>query len=273
MNLKTNLMKNYLLLIISILSIALNAQTQKTKILLLGTFHFENPGFDVAKYEGFNVMTVERQKEMENISQKIKAFAPDKIFVEWSYKDQAGLNKLYAKNIDSLLKINADERIQLGMRTAKKLKHKQLYAIDYNETTFAYDLLMKSMEMAGQKELIKASDNEMKQHEQSQNLKRKTYTLTQLILDLNSKESNASNLGWYLTIANRAGANDVFVGANLVSEWYKRNLHMYSLVQKLTAANDKSIVLLAGSGHTAIIRELVKNDARFELVEVEEVLK
>lgn len=266
-------MKTYLLLIVTILSVSVQAQTQKTKILLLGTFHFENPGFDVAQYDDFNVMTPEHQKELENMSQKIKAFAPDKIFVEWNYKDQAGLNNLYAKNTDSLLKKDADERVQIAMRTAKKLKHKHLYAIDYKETTFAYDLLIKSMEMAGQQELIKSSDDLMKQHEQSQNAKRKTYTLKQLILDVNTRESNASNLGWYFDYANRAGAKDVFVGANLVSEWYKRNLHMYSLVQKLTAANDKSIVVLAGAGHTAILREFVKNDARFELVEVEDVLK
>ena len=266
-------MKIYLFLISCFVSIALQAQTQKTKILLLGTFHFENPGLDVAKYENFNVMTPDHQKEMENMAQKLKTFAPDKIFVEWNYKDQEGLDKMYAKNTDSLLKADADERIQIALRTAKKLGHKQLYAIDYHDTTFAYDLMINSMEKAGQQELISTSNEVMKQHEQSENAKRKTYTLTQLMLDVNTKESNASNLGWYLTIANRAGANDVFVGANLVSEWYKRNLYMYALVQKLTVAKDKNIMVLLGAGHTAMLREFVKNDARFELVELKDVLK
>ncbi|MET0944855.1 MAG: hypothetical protein ABWY22_05575, partial [Flavobacterium sp.] len=80
------------------------AQTKKKQIVLFGSFHFENPGLDVAKVNTFNVMTDKSQKELENITDKIKQFGPDKIFVEWNYQKQAKLDTFYAKNTDSLLK-------------------------------------------------------------------------------------------------------------------------------------------------------------------------
>ncbi|MDX2046674.1 MAG: hypothetical protein SFU87_07790, partial [Chitinophagaceae bacterium] len=43
------------------------AQTQKTEVLLLGTFHFDNPGLDVAKFENANILSPVRQKEVQAV--------------------------------------------------------------------------------------------------------------------------------------------------------------------------------------------------------------
>ncbi|MGQ3088552.1 MAG: DUF5694 domain-containing protein, partial [Flavobacterium sp.] len=109
-----------LMIAVSLLSYG---QSKKKQILIIGTFHFANPGLDVAQVNTFDVMSAKSQKELENITNKIKAFGPDKVFVEWSYKNQEGLDKLYLRKTDSLLKSNPDERIQLALRTAKKMKH------------------------------------------------------------------------------------------------------------------------------------------------------
>ncbi|WP_428231764.1 DUF5694 domain-containing protein [Flavobacterium sp.] len=262
-----------LLFLFTIVFHTVSAQSKKKQILLLGTFHFENPGLDVAKVNTFNVMSDKSQKELENITNKIKKFGPDKIFVEWNYEKQAKLDKFYNKNTDSLLHKDADEIVQLALRSAKKLGHKKLYGIDYKNADFPYDSLVKGMKEAGQLDLIKMNEETMKNYEIDQNKKIAKYSLTELLLDINTKASNEDNIGWYLETAIKGGKTDNFVGAYLVSEWYRRNLYMYALIQKLTESKDDKIMVLLGAGHTAMIREFVEHNPEYEIVELATVLK
>ena len=71
------------------------AQPRQGDILLLGTFHFHNPGADLVKVKTFDVMTPKVQAELEAITDKINRFHPDKIFVEWPWNNQKGLDELY----------------------------------------------------------------------------------------------------------------------------------------------------------------------------------
>ena len=189
-------------------------------------------------------MSEKSQKELEIMSDKIKKFGPDKIFVEWEFNEQADLDKFYNKNTDSLLKTNKNEITQLALRTAKKLNHKKLYGIDYRNR-FSYDSLMISMDKANQKNLKERTAELMKKFENDQNERISRSTLTELILYYNENEADKDNLQWYFEVANRTGNPDDFTGASLVSNWYKRNLYMYSLVQKLTESTDNKIMILS----------------------------
>jgi len=274
LNLKQIIMKKIALLLVFTMALTtVSAQTKKKQILLFGSFHFENPGLDVAKVNTFNVMSDKSQKELEKITDKIKKFGPDKIFIEWNYQKQAKLDQFYAKNTDSLLKNDSDEIVQIALRSAKKLGHKKLYGIDYKGADFPYDSLVKGMKEAGQFDLIKRNDETMKHYETDFNTKITKYSLTELLLDINTKASNDDNLQWYLETAIKGGKTDNFVGAFLVSEWYRRNLYMYALIEKLTESKDDKIMVLLGAGHTAMIREFVKHNPEFEIVELATVLK
>lgn len=264
--------KIILLLALVTFSITSAQQAKKKQILLIGTFHYANPGHDVAKINTFNVMSEKSQKELEVISNKIKKFGPDKIFVEWKFSKQTDLDKYYNKNTDSLLKKDANEITQLALRTAKKLNHKKMYGIDYR-TRFPYDSLMMSMEKANQKDLMKKTTESTEKFVKDNNERMAKSSLTDLMLYYNEKASNENNIQWYLEVANRAGNPDDFTGASLVSNWYKRNLYMYSLVQKLTESTDNKIMVLLGAGHAAMLREFLAHDPEFEIVELSTVLK
>jgi len=266
-------MKKLLTFIIIASTVLSYGQAKKKQLLIIGTFHFANPGLDVAQVNTFDVMSAKSQAELEHITNKIKVFGPDKVFMEWSYNDQAALDKLYSSNTDSLLKANPDERVQVALRTAKKMKHTKLYAVDYKETIFPYGMMLQSMKAAGQKELIQKNEDIMKAYEAAENKKIAGYTLTQLLLEHNTAGEDKDNIAWYLNIANRAGKADDFTGPHLVSEWYRRNLYIYSLLQKLTEAEDDKVMLIMGAGHTALLREFIKFDDTFEIVELKDVLK
>ncbi|QIL76180.1 DUF5694 domain-containing protein [Hymenobacter sp. HDW8] len=280
-------MKKLLLLLAFFITSASFAQTKPTEVLLIGTFHFNNPGADVVKVKTFDVMTSKVQAELETMTDKIKLYQPDKIFVEWPWDEQKDLDALYAQYLggkyeeyvtakytkpsqrDFYLK---NEIFQLAFRAGKKLKLAKIHAIDYKKTDFPYDSVMKAMNAARQEKLLKDVESLMATYQASTNKKLETYTLTQLLLDHNKPESRAFENSFYLTLMNRAGTADAFVGPFLVSEWYRRNLYMYSLVQKLTEGQDDKVMILAGSSHTSMMNGFIDMDNSFQVKELKDVL-
>ena len=280
-------MKNLLLLLACFITGASHAQTKPTEVLLVGTFHFNNPGADIAKVKTFDVMTPKVQTELETITDKINLFHPDKLFVEWPWNEQSDLDALYAQYLQGKYEeyVTAkypkpaqrefylkNEIFQLAFRAGKKLKLTKIHAIDYKNTSFPSDSVMKAMSAAHQDKLVKDVESMTATYQASINKKFETYTLTQLLLDFNTPDSRAFDNSLYLTQLNRAGTADAFVGPFLVSEWYRRNLYMYSLVQKLTAAQDDKVMILAGASHTAMMKGFIDMDNTFQVKELKDIL-
>ncbi|MDQ2769170.1 MAG: DUF5694 domain-containing protein [Bacteroidota bacterium] len=281
-------MKRILLLLGGLLAgLAAPAQTPPADLLLVGTFHFHNPGADLVKTATFDVLAPRPQAELEAITNQIKAYGPQKIFVEWAYDDQPALDTLYREYLgghyDAYVKHRfpakrqnfylRNEIIQLAFRAGKKAGLPRINGLDYNGTSFPYDSVQRAIKAANQQPLQQQIDATFARLTAEQNRKIATLTLTQLLLDTNSPAELDANKGLYIQLLNRAGAPNDFAGPYLVSEWYRRNLYMYSLIQKLTAPTDTRIMVLVGSGHAAMLRDFIRNDPRFRLRQLREVLK
>jgi hypothetical protein len=278
-------MKKLIVFLLSIIAINLHGQNAKKEILLVGTFHFGNPGLDVAQVKTFDVMSPKSQQELENITNKIKQYNPDKIFVEWEYARQPELDSLYnaflkgdyisfmKKKYPTRKSYEADELYQLAMKTAKKCKHATIYGIDYKDQSFPYDSMMTVIDKANQVSLNKAIEDDLREYEKTENADRAKLTLTQLLVKGNETKVRKLDLGAYISLFNQAGGKDNFVGAYLVSEWYKRNLYMYALLQKITESKDKKVMVLLGGSHIAMFKEFIELDSNFKAVELKEILK
>lgn len=275
-----------LLLTFILISLQIKSFAQKQEVLLIGTFHFNNPNFDAIKTDAFSVMAERPQQELETITEKIKQFNPDKIFVEWDFDKQGELDSLYHlyvngtynsyiekyKNTDKFTFYNENEMFQLAFRAGKKIGMNKIHGIDYF-VDLPFDTVMNAIKQAKQTDLMNEINGFVKKSGEDSNFKRKTMGLTQLILDLNTESSRNANAGFYLRSLNKAGSNESFAGAFSVSEWYRRNLYMYSLVQKITQSTDKKIVILLGAGHISMIKEFIELENKFKIVELKDVLK
>lgn len=62
------------------------------------------------------------------------------------------------------------------------------------------------------------------------------------------------------------------VGADLVGEWYKRNLRIYANLWRAVDEEDDRVVLLMGQGHVWTLRTFLRENPDFEVVPVGEVL-
>jgi len=267
----------------------LSAQ-QKIKppeLLLIGTFHFNNPGADAVKFKTMDVLTAPIQKQLELMTDKIAAYSPSKIYVEWDYRKQAGLDSLYQlylsgtysayveskyKNTSSYGFYTQNEIIQLAFRAGKKAGLKKIYAIDY-ELDLPADTVFGAITAAGQNELMAHIETAMKEIGSSYDRKMQRMTLTEMMIDMNTLEDRRRNVGFYIQLFNRAGKENNFSGALCVSEWYRRNLYMYSLIQKKTEASDRKVMVLLGAGHTAMMQTFIEAENEFKITELKDVLK
>lgn len=68
------------------------------------------------------------------------------------------------------------------------------------------------------------------------------------------------------------GFPDHHIGADLVGEWYKRNLRIYANIWRAVQEDDDRVVFLVGQGHVWSLRTFLRENPDFEVVPVDEVL-
>lgn len=251
------------------------------EVLLIGTLHYNNPGTDVAKIKSFDILNEKSQLELQKISTNIKNYNPTKIFVEWPYNEQKELDSLYQlytqgqyfenKNLSSFYKKN--EIFQLAFRVAKANSLKKVYGIDYS-TSFPFEEVMSDIEKNNQSELktriqkgISIITSEIDNRIES------GISLTELTYYINNEEFRNLSNNWHNNLMLLAGKPDDFSGPLLTSEWFKRNLYMWSLIQKNTIESDERIMVLVGGSHAAMIELFIKENENWKVKELKEIMK
>lgn len=246
----------------------------KVEVLLIGTSHWNNfnqKGSDIAQSNEIDILSESYQSQLSDITQKIVEFKPSKVFVERTIAYQPKLDSLYQLyRTSSWGKDKRNEIYQLGFRVANELNHTKVYGIDFRETSFDYEAAMKAMEVAGQEELISETEESIKIYEETYNEIVKNNTpLEDIIKYHNDVAQRQENLGWYFNVVNRGGNLDDFSGSYLASEWIRRNLHTYALIQKYVAAKDERIMILMGAGHTAVLHNLISYNPEWQIVSLD----
>lgn len=260
-----------------------NPETSTNKeVLLIGTFHYNNPGADVAKTKSFDILNEKSQLELKKISSFIKDYKPDKIFVEWPYNEQKELDSLYQLYIeDKYFKKDSlsdfylkNEIFQLAFRVAKDNNLKKVYGIDFSSTSFPFEEVMNAIEKAGQPKLKERLQNDISKFTlEFDNKIESGISLTELTYYSNSSEFRNFSNNFHNNLMLLAGNQDDFSGPFLTSEWFKRNLYMWSLIQKKTGESDKKIMVLVGSSHAAILELFIKGDDGWKVKELKQIME
>jgi len=251
-----------IILLVIFQSSFVNAQ-EKIKVILLGTYHFNNPGNDMIKSKERNILSKESQQDLDIIVKKIYAsnYSPDQIFVESSFNKKKQLNTNYQSYLNNKYHEFTD--------TIKNARMKRYYTegpID-SMIEMRFDILLK--EVNSNPELKKEFD-EINKSLSDDCLEEKD--LSKVFLCLNQKSKLDNNLGFYFSFANKIMIGKDYFGARLVTDWYKRNLVMYSNIQNQLKPDTKTIFILVGTGHAAIFRTFFEMDKSFELVDLTKIL-
>jgi hypothetical protein len=239
--------------------------SEPAQVMLIGTFHFDNPGKDVVKVSDINILDEESQQYLQAFSQRLAAFRPTHVLLEYGPENEQLINQRYRDYLAGNYELGANEIYQLGFRIAKAAGLEGVQSFDHRELNwqaepmFEYAKKHNSPEMLTFNEIIKRHGTEEEQA-------RASMGLHELLMRSNDPEQDRMNMDLYLA-TNPIGAGDGYSGADATASWWQRNFRMYANIQKLAKPGER-IIVIGGSGHTAILKQLLEIDQRLLGVEV-----
>ncbi|MDX1572000.1 MAG: DUF5694 domain-containing protein [Xanthomonadales bacterium] len=247
---------SYLFLVVVAISV-FAGELPKGKVMLIGVFHFKNPGLDVVKSDVIDVMTPENQAYLEALSDRIAEFKPTAVLLEYDRKNDAIVNERYQQYLAGDYELGVNEIYQLGFRIAKKAGLDRVHGFDEGEVHWNAEPLFEQLEKnyperkAELDGLIESLGEERAQMH-------RTLSLAEVLRKQNEAEADRKNKGLYL-MTNDIGAGEGFEGADASASWWHRNFRMYSHIQKHAGPGER-VVAIAGQGHTAILKDLLADD-------------
>lgn len=263
------------------------------EVMLLGVYHFDNPGQDKHNLQIDDYLSERRQMEINEVVDMLAQFNPEKILIEQKPSSQNRIDSLYQAYIQNKLNLMDLERgrneiFQLGFKLARKEKLKRLYCIDANGNWLGpyVDFIADTLDMGFYKideqkaEVgIKAINEQFKKNSVKENL-----------IFTNQRKSIIDNHNYYIDVAIRVKDTvEVYftnqerteviddkeyllrsfdfqnIGVELVAEWYKRNFFIYRNILENSQAGDK-ILIIIGQGHVAILQNLLKDNPKYRVV-------
>lgn len=236
--------------------------------MILGTYHFANPGLDVVKTEVADVLSVTKQEEIARIVDALARFDPTHIVVEVRPERAARLDSLYAAYQAGQHELTRDETQQLGFRLAARIGHERVHPFDA-DGEFPFEAVMgyAAQHDPGFMALVQST---IAQVTELENKWQRELTIGENLRARNQPSYIRDGHGWYMRIG-RVGAGDGYPGATLLAKWYERNIRMFANLQRIAKPGDRLLVIV-GSGHSGILRELVSASPDMTLVEATEYL-
>lgn len=248
----------------------------KTKVLLLGCYHFSNPSADSFNLTVDDYLSEKRQKEILDVVLSLSKFSPQKIFIESCIKWNDEANEMYSKfkknEFDINQKATVGEKFQIGLRLAKHLNLDSIYGVDAAGKWF-YDKVKVYADSIGT-DILKINEDQTKAYIYNLQSYFSTHTVKENLYYLNNPEELLNNNhSVYNNVFPKIGAGDNYLGAELVGEWYKRNAKIYGNILKYVTPIDKAILIIYGSGHIHILNQFFNDNPNFEVIDVRKYLK
>ena len=235
------------------------AEPADTQVMMLGSFHFSNPGLDVVKTKQIDVTSDENQTYLLELSQRIaKQFNPDRVLIECDPKDQASINKKYQAYLQDESQLEINEMYQIGFRVAKRAGSEVPQCFDERSIQWQAEPLMKTMPQAAP-ETQAAFEQFIQNITGTMDKMHQTMTLRELLQAHNEPKLDVENKSLYI-LTNGVGAMDSFVGADAAASWWHRNFRMYANIQQNSPPSSR-VLVIGGQGHVAILRDFLNWDS------------
>jgi len=241
--------------------------TARAEVLVLGVYHMNNPGRDVFNIEADDVLSPQRQAEIAEVIAVLETFRPTKVAVEAGFNDDR-IRERFAAFVAGEHELRRNETEQLGFRLAGKLGHETVYPVDV-DGEFPYPRLVKYAKATGRATEFEALQEEVGAHVEAQTRHLASHTVLETLLYMNSDEKVAEAVGSYFRMAEFGEPWD-WAGADLVSDWFRRNMRIYSNVVGLVDSPGERVLVIYGAGHLGWLQYAVASHPDLRLRKLEE---
>jgi len=238
---------------------------EPAQVMLIGTFHFSNPGKDVVKVSDVNIFDEDSQQYLQAFAQRLAAFRPTRVLLEYNPENEALINKRYHDYLAGNYELGSNEIYQLGFRMAKAADLKGVQSFDHRELHWQAEPMLEYAKQHNSPEMV-AFNESIAHHTTEEEQARASMGLRELLMRSNDPMQDRLNMDLYLA-TNSIGAGDGYSGADATASWWQRNFRMYANIQQLARPGER-VIVIGGSGHTAILKQLLEIDQRLVGVEV-----
>ncbi|MBC8046164.1 MAG: hypothetical protein H7Y00_05165 [Fimbriimonadaceae bacterium] len=250
---------------------------QPTEVLILGTFHFGYPQADGHKIDSskfIDVLSAERQKEIEELAGIILKFHPTRVYIEaWnpSFHDS-----LFHEFLENKYQLGRNEVYQIGYRVAKNAGMKKIYPVDAgNFASDNYEKYAWLDSMWNYQNYVDTIRDKYwdKRYEQwydaSDSIGITMTMLENFILMAEPSTLNRMHGAYLSNYFNTTGNEGPDI---LAMWWYSRNLRIYNNILKTLPQQNDRIILLIGNGHVPILKQCFSSSPEFRVVELKDLL-
>ena len=239
-------------------------EDSRIEVTLVGSYHMSNPGADQFNLEADDVLTERRQREIASLVDRLVAYRPTKIAVEAPWGDSLSVARWegYRRGERELRR---SEEEQVGFRLAKLLGHDRIYQIDVRLSL-----------PFGEIEAVVGADPRFGRNMQQVD------SIGRWAMQLMANKLASGTVGEMLYMLNLPDAIEYahvpysyfvpivrdtnYAGADMVAEWYRRNLRIFANLTRIAEPRDR-IFVIYGMGHIKILKDLVIQHPQFCLVD------
>ncbi len=251
-----------------------NELPPKSRVMTLGTFHFNFPNLDVQKVhekDKIDVLQERYQKEIASIVNALRTFRPTAIAIEAPTASRKRLDSLYAAYRRGMYTLGRSEAEQLGFRLAKVLGLEHLECVDVWGNLYEnLNYLMSdtsSRAKAFEQFYFNNPDSIYLEKNPGLGFSHGRGLLDNLI-SLNDPVAIRKSLGSYLIghfkYEERAGD---YTGADFeTGRWFNRNLRIFRNVQRIPKERSARILVIYGAGHLNVLNYLFSSSPEYEYV-------
>lgn len=241
------------------------ADDPPVQVMILGAYHFGNPGRDLHNMQVDDVTVPKRQAELADVAHRLERFKPTRVAVE-ADGDASDLKfaKYRAFTLADLGKVR-NETTQIGYRIAHDMGLPEVYGIDA-DGDFPYDKVDAYAKQHGAGARLAAVEAQFERRVREFDAAQNTHTIGELLAQLNDPvaiRSDHAN-GYYKMML--IGDAKTQPGADLNAAWYARNAKIFAKLLQVAKPGDR-IVVIFGAGHAYWLRHFVETMPGYQLVE------
>ena len=230
------------------------------RVMVVATYHFNNPGKDLNNAKAADMLTPARQAELQAIADGLARFSPTVVAIEWRAAPALEGYAAYRKGAPA----SRNEGEQLGFRLAGTLGLQQVLGLDI-DGIFPYEPLATWANDNGMSGRLADSQKAMAALVQSITELQQTRSIGGVLKWINTptvlRQANA-----FYGDALRYGRADTQPGAALNAAWAERNYGICARLAQALKPGDRALVFY-GLGHVSFLRHCIEDIPGLELVD------
>lgn len=236
-------------IIIAVLGFATSALAQEPEVapvvMLVGVYHFANPGLDVVNIEADDVRSSERQREIAALTERLAQFRPTAIAVEEVSSSPDFASPTFSAWQAGQRSDSRNERDQIAFRLAKQTGAR-VAAVDV-DMPLNFGPLIEAAQIEAPGVLARVMSTVQVDADATSSAL-KSGTISDALAALNSADALGRGESlYYIPLAASPDGGATLPGVEIAATWYERNLRICAKLMALAEPGQRILVIYGAS--------------------------